>query len=407
MSKSFKIERPTNSRTIGINDSVNIEPEDNLNLHREVEDIHLSNKKKNNERNSKPQLTNDDINTSFKKPKLVPMEGLDLLSNPKKINNESSANEYSAHDSEPNSISSDNESVKASFGNYFTPNNDEKDTSDNEFFNNHKYDSDDDKVSNHSLSDISDRDEPRQREKTYEEVQREKQFFLFKLNRMEKQMGVKLPRRFTMASNIDDMKLEYEKLKRERDVDKSVKFQRKALMAFSSGIEYLNNKFDPVDAKLDGWSENVMESIDDYDEVFEELHDKYAEKVQVAPEIKLLMMVGGSAVMFHLTKTLFNSSKIGNIDDILKENPNIMRDIQNAAMNKMENNAGREGSAFTNVVREGLNMQQQKHTGRGMRGPQNVDDLLSSEDVSASDIDRRSFQNRRRQSMKRGINIDV
>ena len=39
--------------------------------------------------------------------------------------------------------------------------------------------------------------------------------------------------------------------------------------------EFLNNKFDPFDIKLDGWSEAVNENVDDYDDVFGELHEKY------------------------------------------------------------------------------------------------------------------------------------
>ena len=45
-------------------------------------------------------------------------------------------------------------------------------------------------------------------------------------------------------------------------------------MAVTSGVEYLNGKFDPFDIRLEGWSENMMENVGDYDEVFEELHDK-------------------------------------------------------------------------------------------------------------------------------------
>ena len=33
---------------------------------------------------------------------------------------------------------------------------------------------------------------------------------------------------------------------------------------------------------------DVMENIEDYDDVFEDLHEKYHTKVKVAPEIKLL-----------------------------------------------------------------------------------------------------------------------
>ena len=41
--------------------------------------------------------------------------------------------------------------------------------------------------------------------------------------------------------------------------------------------------------KLEGWSEYVMGNIDDYDNVFEMLRDRYASKVQkMAPEIFIL-----------------------------------------------------------------------------------------------------------------------
>ena len=46
-------------------------------------------------------------------------------------------------------------------------------------------------------------------------------------------------------------------------------------MAAVTGLEFLNNKFDPFSVNLDGWSESVNESIFDYDEIFEELYAKY------------------------------------------------------------------------------------------------------------------------------------
>ena len=86
-----------------------------------------------------------------------------------------------------------------------------------------------------------------------------------------------------------------------------MKFQQKILLAFVSGIEFLNNKFDPFDHKLDGWSEAVNENVDEYDEVFGELHEKYGGSTKMAPELKLLFMLGGSAAMLHMTNTMLKS----------------------------------------------------------------------------------------------------
>ena len=52
------------------------------------------------------------------------------------------------------------------------------------------------------------------------------------------------------------------------------------LMACVSGLEFLNNRFDPFDLKLDGWAESVNENLEEYDEVFGELHEKYGSKTK-------------------------------------------------------------------------------------------------------------------------------
>ena len=98
------------------------------------------------------------------------------------------------------------------------------------------------------------------------------------------------------------MRTEYQRLTYSSQLEASIKFQRRVLMAATTGAEFCNKRFNPFDVELDGWSENVMENIDEYDNVFEELFIKYRESVQVAPEIRLLMTLGGSAMMFHFTK---------------------------------------------------------------------------------------------------------
>jgi len=429
--KQFKIEKSTNSNSHMMNNEINIKTEDNIIINKEDEDISLSILPEKHNNNLKPSLTKDEVNTPVQKPKLVvPMDGLDLLSNPKKTY-ESSANNtdtdkdignLSDSSSDGNNYSNNysnnsNSNLNNLFKNDNTiPSDDGQDSHDSEYnsdnYNNYNHTQSNKNYGedNLSISSFSDKEEIKP-QKTYEELQREKQFLLFKLERLEKSMKVKLSRRFTMASNIDDINYEYEKLKKQRDVDKSVKFQRKALMAITSGMEFLNNKFDPIDAKLDGWSESVMENIDDYDEVFEELHDKYAEKIEVAPELKLLMMVGGSAFMFHLTNTLFKSN-VPSLNEILKQNPDIMRNISEAAVNNMNNNMGGDED-FANMMKQSVNMKAQQYGGSNMggnmRGPTNVDDLISdaSGDESMHNVSYNPRKQRRSRKSNKGINIDI
>ena len=78
-----------------------------------------------------------------------------------------------------------------------------------------------------------------------------------------------------MESSLAEMKGEHEMIKNEKEKKNSIKFQGKMLMAFVSGLEFLNGRLDPFDLKLDGWSEAVNENTDEYDEVFGELRGKY------------------------------------------------------------------------------------------------------------------------------------
>lgn len=166
-----------------------------------------------------------------------------------------------------------------------------------------------------------------------EELLREKFSYLRKLEEIEKKGG-RLTKRYTMDSPLEEMMGEYETIVAEKERSNSVNFQGKMLMACVTGLEFLNGKFDPFDIKLDGWAEQVHENINDYDEVFAELHEKYKSKAKMAPELKLLFQLGGSAIMLHMTNTMFKSSMPG-MDDIMRQNPELMQQFTQAAASSM------------------------------------------------------------------------
>jgi hypothetical protein len=168
---------------------------------------------------------------------------------------------------------------------------------------------------------------------TKEEQLREKFKYLRRLEGLEKK-GVELSKKYNMDSSLQEMMGEYETIMEEKTKQNSVKFQGNMLMAVINGIEFLNGKFDPFDIKLDGWSEQIQENINDYDDIFGELHEKYKSKASMAPELKLLFQLGGSAMMVHMTNTMFKSAMPG-MDDILRQNPDLMRSFQSAAVNTM------------------------------------------------------------------------
>ena len=224
---------------------------------------------------------------------------------------------------------------------YNNKDNDDKDD-DNEKYNDNK---DDDNEKYNDNERYNDNDENRYDENRYdepkessiEELLREKQELLMQFDRLQKR-GIKLSREYTLASNIEEMRFEYNRIKTCKEIDNSVIFSRKMIMAFVTCLEFLNNRFDPFEINLDGWSESVHENVNDYDDIFEELYEKYKSKANVAPEIKLMLMLGGSAFMFHLTSNIFKSS-MPQFENVIKKNPNMVpMPSQNNNQNDNSNN---------------------------------------------------------------------
>ncbi|AET73148.1 hypothetical protein PGAG_00259 [Phaeocystis globosa virus 12T] len=200
-------------------------------------------------------------------------------------------------------------------------------------------------------------------ELTKEEELKEKFKYLRKLEDLDKK-GVSISKQYNMESDLKEMIGEYETIVAEKERTNAMKFQGKMLMACVTGIEFLNNKFDPFDIKLDGWAEQLNENVEDYDDIFGELHEKYKSKAKMSPELKLLFQLGGSAVMAHMSNTLFKSAMPG-MDDIMRQNPELMKQFTSAAVNTMGNNGNPGFAGFMNNVFSGGEQSSHNDSGLG------------------------------------------
>jgi hypothetical protein len=237
-------------------------------------------------------------------------------------------------------------------------------------------------------------EEPKHKSLSREDELREKFEILRKIEELERK-GANVSKKYSMDSSLSEMKGEYEFIINEKEKQNSMKFQAKVLTTMITGIEFLNGKFDPFDIKLDGWSEQINENVEDFDEIFAELHEKYKSKAKMAPEIKLLFQLASSGIMIHMTNTMFKSSLPG-MDDIMRQNPDLMNHFTKAAMSSMEqsspglnnfmNDMGMSHSRETNEMRsmpqEYNNSSQPSSSKPSMRnemkGPNNIDSLLSN-----------------------------
>lgn len=186
-----------------------------------------------------------------------------------------------------------------------------------------------------------------------DEERKKKIDLINKLNRLETK-GYTLSKHFSMDNNIEEIQLEYDRLVDAKNLEGSIRFQRQCLMGVVTGFEFLNGKFNPADWQLDGWSESVHENIEDYDEVFEELYDKYKGRGNMPPEAKLLMSLVGSGFMFHMSNSFFRQKMAGiGPSDVFKNNPDLARQFAAAAANQA-------GSGFGNFMGAAMGMPQQQ-----------------------------------------------
>ena len=182
---------------------------------------------------------------------------------------------------------------------------------------------------------------PAQQNRNPEQEKKEKIEYINKLQRLE-QKGFPVARKFTMDNSLDEIKQEYDRLVDARNLEGSLRFQRQALMGVVTGLEWLNNRFDPFDLNLDGWSESVHENVEDFDEIFEELYDKYKDRGKMPPEARLLFSLAGSGFMVHVSNT-FMKQRMPSAADVLKNNPDLARQFAQAAANQA-------GSGFGNFM---------------------------------------------------------
>ena len=224
-----------------------------------------------------------------------------------------------------------------------------------------------------------------------DDLLREKFKFLRRLEALEKK-GVELTKKYNMDSDLAEMQGEYEMIMEEKTKQNSVKFQGNMMMAVINGIEFLNNRFDPFDVKIDGWGEQINENINDYDDVFGELYEKYKSKATLAPELKLMFQLGGSAMMVHMTNTMFKSAMPG-MDDIMRQNPDLMRQFQSAAVNSM----GNTNPGFAGFMGGLMNPEPTPNASRGPPpaplATQNQSRSSSSFRPDSASMSRSSFQN--------------
>jgi len=167
-----------------------------------------------------------------------------------------------------------------------------------------------------------------------EHILKEKYEILRKFERLSK-LGVPMRKRFTLDSPIEEMKMELEFIRREKAMDQTIKQFCDWYITGMSALEWSSKNVQIMQAfglNLSGLSESAQMNVADMEEDFEELYDLYGDKLKMHPLVRIPIRTCMMVYMVHLTNQMAQKSPIPNIDQILKTNPDIARQLATAAM---------------------------------------------------------------------------
>jgi hypothetical protein len=163
---------------------------------------------------------------------------------------------------------------------------------------------------------------------------KEKYEILRKFERLSK-LGVPMRKRFTIDSPLDEMKMELEFIKREKSMDATIKQFSEWFVTGMSAMEWGSKNVGFLRAfglQLDGLSESAQMNVVDLEDDFEELYDLYGENMKMHPMVRIPLRTCMMVYMVHLTNQMTRKAPIPNIDDIMRQNPDIARQLASAAM---------------------------------------------------------------------------
>ena len=167
-----------------------------------------------------------------------------------------------------------------------------------------------------------------------ENLLKEKYEMLRKFERLQK-LGVPMRKRFTLDSPLDEMKMELEFMRREKAADQTIKQFCDWYITAMSAVEWSSKNVAVMKTfglQLDGLSESAQMNVGDLEEDFEELYDLYGDKLKMHPLVRIPIRTCMMVYMVHLTNQMARKAPIPNIDEVLRTNPDIARQLATAAM---------------------------------------------------------------------------
>lgn len=214
-----------------------------------------------------------------------------------------------------------------------------------------------------------------------------KRDLVYKIQQLQQRLyDVELsPKTFTTADSLTELQSEYDRLYRLKQQKSTREWYRKILFGVTKGIEWANHQWDPVGLKLDGWSTEVASNVDEFDEIFDELAEKYGGSIneKIAPEIRLVLLILYSGVSYSISQTLVQDhSNRPEFTEIINKDPVLRERFMRAATEVQMDKAQPQVSQLLSSVKEIFTDKQQPT----QQSTQNMKNFMSRLDDSELNV---------------------
>jgi len=147
------------------------------------------------------------------------------------------------------------------------------------------------------------------------------------------------------------MKYEYELHKNIRAKQNFINWTSSIMLNCIYGVEILNDKYDPFSLKLTGWSEQINADISSYYDIFGEIYEKYNKPGKsMSPELRIILMLGGSALKFHLNKIAISNSSNNHSSEKVQD-PKLLEQMrQQALIDRMREDSVKQNDSLKKKI---------------------------------------------------------
>jgi hypothetical protein len=131
------------------------------------------------------------------------------------------------------------------------------------------------------------------------------------------------------------MEMELEFVRKEKAMDSTIKQFSEWFITGMSALEWGSKNVAMMKMfglQLDGLSQSAQMNVGDLEEDFEELYDLYGDKMRMHPLVRIPMRTCFMVYMVHLTNQMAMKAPVPNIEEILRTNPDIARQMAAQAM---------------------------------------------------------------------------